>query len=410
MIDTATARRASGDWAGACAAARVDVDLDLRRISRAHGREIAAQVRRDLRHFAPDLLRWHLPRVGPDGLLRPGVTMTLARYEVGGEGRRLHLVVRTPPAWADAGQRISLTVWDGSGSAYEGPWHPHPRPSARFRLDLHRHLWDARRAGELGERAGGRGDSEVLWEGGELEPRWAVDRWIPEAHHVLGRDGRIGVHVGAGRRLVLDTRTRRIGEGGHELPPLPDAATWVPPDLRLLRAGLIDAERLHPLVAAALTDGPVRGMSSARRAGQPHLVDCRGTPHRIGFVDGRLSALDHAADELRREELLVALGGPPLPCLQAIDAVHRRPDALPAVRERLAHGDVRGAFDVLEGLLGPEALLRDGPLRDALENAWLRRIDHGRYRAGLANPGPPGTPVLRTRRALHLVSRRALVP
>lgn len=28
MIETATARRAAGDWAGACAAARVDVDLD----------------------------------------------------------------------------------------------------------------------------------------------------------------------------------------------------------------------------------------------------------------------------------------------------------------------------------------------------------------------------------------------
>src|SRR4051794_22376139 len=80
MIETATARRSVGDWAGACAAARVDVDLDLRAVARARGRELAARVRADLRHLAPDLLRWHLPRIGPDGLLRPGLTVALARY------------------------------------------------------------------------------------------------------------------------------------------------------------------------------------------------------------------------------------------------------------------------------------------------------------------------------------------
>ncbi|MEK0098443.1 hypothetical protein WDA79_08015, partial [Streptomyces sp. A475] len=37
MIETATARRAAGDWAGACAAARIDVDLDLRAVRDRHG-------------------------------------------------------------------------------------------------------------------------------------------------------------------------------------------------------------------------------------------------------------------------------------------------------------------------------------------------------------------------------------
>lgn len=87
MIESATARRAAGDWAGACAAARVDADLDLRALARAHGRELAARVRADLRHLAPDLLRWHMPRVAPDGLLRPGLTVPLARYGRG-VGRR----------------------------------------------------------------------------------------------------------------------------------------------------------------------------------------------------------------------------------------------------------------------------------------------------------------------------------
>src|SRR3954454_6252108 len=127
MIESATARRVAGDWAGACVAARVDVDLNLRAVGRTHGWEFAAQVRADLRHLAPDLLRWHFPRIGPDGLLRPGLTVSLARYHPAADrGGAIHLVARTPPAWADAGQRISLALWVPSERG-AGP-HPHPRP------------------------------------------------------------------------------------------------------------------------------------------------------------------------------------------------------------------------------------------------------------------------------------------
>ena len=84
--------------------------------------------------------------------MRPGLTVSLARYDPAGHdgGSTVHLVARTPPAWADAGQRISLALWDGSGTSP----HPHPRPNRRFRLDLHRHLWDARRTDELRMRSG----------------------------------------------------------------------------------------------------------------------------------------------------------------------------------------------------------------------------------------------------------------
>lgn len=150
MIETATARRLAGDWAGACAAAGFDVDLHLRTVARDHGRELASRVRSDLRALAPDLLRWHMPRIAPDGLLRPGVTLTLARYDTLGDP--VHLVARTAPAWADAGQRISLALW--SRSTTDAAAHPHPRPNRRFRLDLHRHLWDAGRVGELRARSG----------------------------------------------------------------------------------------------------------------------------------------------------------------------------------------------------------------------------------------------------------------
>ncbi|MFC5219270.1 hypothetical protein [Streptomyces coerulescens] len=437
MIETATARRLVGDWAGACAAAGIDVDLNLRSLAREYGREAAARVRADLRALAPDLLRWHMPRIAPDGLLRPGLTLALARYGDTGRGRRqpLQLVVRTPPAWADAGQRISLALWDGGrgqgggGAPPNAPLdpdpdpdlhpdphpdphpHPHPRPSRRFRLDLHRHLWDAGRAGELRSRAGcGAGAGpEPPGDGVPYGPLCAVDRWADEASLLLRAEGRssgaVVVRLGDRQRLLLEvTDDGRGGAGGlrivesagrgarasSALPVLPDAATWVLPDLELLRAGAIDAGRLHPLVAAALVpehSGAGRA-AGPERAGSVRVVRCRGDRHRIGLVDGVLAPLDHAPDEIRREELLAALTGTPLPCLQAIDDAHRRPECLPDVRERLWHGDIAGALAVVEGLLGPDAMLRDGALRDELESIARRRVTYGLFRAGLAGPRP----------------------
>ncbi|MFF4825344.1 hypothetical protein ACFY20_20380 [Streptomyces sp. NPDC001312] len=84
MIETATARRAVGDWAGACAAARVDVDFGLRAVRDRHGTDLVTRLRADLRRLAPDLLRWHMPRIAPDGRLRPGLTISLAHYRSSG--------------------------------------------------------------------------------------------------------------------------------------------------------------------------------------------------------------------------------------------------------------------------------------------------------------------------------------
>ncbi|WP_062213555.1 hypothetical protein [Streptomyces sp. NBRC 109706] len=388
MIETATARRQAGDWAGACAAARFDVDLNLRSLGRAHGREFAALVRADLRRLAPDLLRWHMPRIAPDGLLRPGLTIALARYPVTGrDGRPLCLAVRTPPVLAAAGQRISLTVLDGS--------HPGARPRRRFRLDLHRHLWDAHRADELRIRS---------W-----PDRPAADRWAAEAALLLRAEGRtsgaVTVRLTGRRRLLLTLTGPDDGGGGSPavriepmpatgdratLPVLPEAATRPLPDLELLAAGLIEADRLHPLVASAL-GGPRTGPSAppATPPAEPGTlrVDCRGARHRIALVDGELAALDHDPAELAREELLAALTGTPLPCLRAIDAAYRSsPETLADVGERLDHGDTAGAWAVVEGLLGPAATLPDGPLRDALVHDQRRRIVRGLFRAGLAEP------------------------
>ncbi|MGC4983732.1 hypothetical protein ACLQ18_24370 [Streptomyces sp. DT193] len=430
MIETATARRRHGDWAGACAAAGVDIDFDLRSLARTHGSELASRIRRDLRHLAPDLLRWHLPRVAPDGLLRPGLTITLARYDRAARDgvhpvRSVHLVVRTPPAWADGGQRISLALWDGAPGGSRDRFsfdtgarrHPHPRPSRRYRLDLHRHLWDTRRTDELRVRSGADLPTDDARRGSADPPGpvpgdlgCAVGRWADEAAILLRDEGRaagtVTVWLGARRRLLLELPAgpARVGppplritavpadSGGVDLavPALPDAATWVLPDLALIRAGAIGPERLHPLVASALVPDhtPTGSRGNVDPAGAPRLVECRGARHRIGLVDGVLVPLDHDPAEIRREELLVALTGTPLPCLRVIDETHRQPQDLSGVRERLRHGDTAGALAVVEGLLGPEAVLRGGALRDELRAAARRRLTYGLFRAGLTGPGP----------------------
>lgn len=427
MIETATARRRVGDWFGACAAAGFDAEIDLHALAREHGRAVATRVLADLRHLAPDLLRWHLPRVAPDGLLRPGLTVALARYGPIRHRRRcaendsVYLVARTAPAWADAGQRIVLTLWDGSGASRQS--HPHFRPNRRYRLDLHRHLWDARRCGDLRRRcgasqsAGDAGFDPALTE--VVPDGCAVDRWAAEIGILLRadglRDGPVRVRCGssadlvvepaagidmAGLRLVDDYPRGRLAA----LPVLPDAAIRVPPDLELLRSGAITADRLHPLVAAALEPGwePPLGTRTPRPEKRIHLVDCRGERHRIGLSDGALTALDHDPAEIRREELLVALGGTPLPCLQAIDRAHRRPDCLPGVRERLDHGDTAGALAVVEELLGPDAVLRDGPLLDELRACADRHDTYDRFRS----TPPEAPPASRPRRGRR--SRGAL--
>ncbi|WP_330255976.1 hypothetical protein [Nocardia sp. NBC_00565] len=312
-------------------------------------------------------------------------------------------MVRTAPAWADAGQRVGIALWDGAGTAVG--LHPHPRPDRRFRMDLHRHLWDARRADELRVRCGAEPgadrtalDPALL----DIAPRdrgYAVDRWGAEGRILLDSEGRQGdtflVRLGARRRVIAE-----LGPAGlrmaaaypagavSALPVLPDAATWVSPDLELLRTGMISPDRLHPMVAAALVPdySPSESASGPPRPERTHLVECNGEQHRIGLVDGVLSALDHDPAEIRREELLAALTGTPLPCLQAIDQAHRQPDCLTGVRERLAHGDTAGALAIVENLLGPEAILRVGALRDELEATAQQRITYGLYRSGLSKP------------------------
>ncbi|MFD7732108.1 hypothetical protein ACFV6F_17175 [Kitasatospora phosalacinea] len=382
MVDAATARRTRGDWGGACAAAGCDPEFELRAVTRTYGSELTGRLRADLRHLAPDLLRWHLPRIAPDGVLRPGLTLTLARYPRDGGGAPLHLVARTAPGHASAGQRIVLALWDADTRPSAG--RPRPRPDPRFRLDLHRHLWDARRAPELADRTAALTDSHFA------DAAWEFEASLLRSADGLPDGAPVVVRLAHRRHLLLGgppPAPAAAGRGGRGPAVLPDAATWTPPDLLLLRAELIGPDALHPLVVAALAPGhrPAASPHQPEQAGGdgPLTVECRGVPHRIAVVDGVLVPLDHDPEQLRLEEALAELGGPPLPCLRAIDRAHRQPEDLDAIQQRLLHGDRAGALAAVHRLIGPEAVLRHGPLAEALDDDLQRRLVHSLHAAGL---------------------------
>ncbi|MET8100328.1 ankyrin repeat domain-containing protein [Streptomyces sp. NPDC005236] len=154
MIDRATACRLAGDWRGACAGANVDIAFDLSEVAAHCGDDVAAALENDLRHFAPDLLRWHLPRtLGGQTTLATDRTIVLARYrpKTADEDRLttcyLHI---TTPAMIAGPQRVTLrfgTVEDERAAGVFGPSTDDWRSA--------RHLWDARHTAELLERSGG---------------------------------------------------------------------------------------------------------------------------------------------------------------------------------------------------------------------------------------------------------------
>ncbi|MEV0566150.1 hypothetical protein [Dactylosporangium sp. NPDC050588] len=301
MIEAVAERRAAGDWRGACAAARVDIDLDLAGIGRGDGRDVAARVEDDLRHVVPDLLRWHLDPARPDTVLN-------------GYGARALIVSRREP------ERLSLRY----GAV--------PAGSSRSSLVYNRALWDGRCTGTLGggrpvpflDGAGNRlpperwglaehvitlqdaGDWIGAWRlaGFDLQPllqrradlrasvrtpslgparrTWRLDlTGLPAAIRSAGASEALIDHVdGAYTTLIRDTTVSGSAEAaGLRLPaPLVER----PVDADLVRLGMLPASALHPLVGAALFPGlrcmppspvPDTGPVRVRRDGAWRLTD-----------------------------------------------------------------------------------------------------------------------------------------
>jgi FOG: Ankyrin repeat len=155
MIERATERREAGDWRGAMAAANVRVAFDLRDVAAEHGARAAEALEDDLRHLAPDLLRWHLPRtLGGRTTIRTDQPVVLSPVGKAGEGEPKPATKGSGP-WlyvarmklTDGPQRLELRVGEPATKEwrylYLQDW------------TLSRHLWDVRRAGELLARVGG---------------------------------------------------------------------------------------------------------------------------------------------------------------------------------------------------------------------------------------------------------------
>ncbi|GAB3858224.1 hypothetical protein ACFPIJ_19025 [Dactylosporangium cerinum] len=378
MIEQATRRRLAGDWRGACDAAGVDVALDLAQVRRDHGAAVAAAVEDDLRHLAPDLLRWHLFRAVPATALLP-VTVQLAVH--GTMALKVQPRHRGTPS-----QRLKLVFTERSGSAPLGLPHG---------LDRDRERWDSRHAGALLARCGGydghlpfftaTGDRlpEAAWtdrerviaaqDAGDWVRAWNVAGFDVRALQALVERGhwierhlrdsrpdlaqvraalsgvgaerqdrvRVGLSDGSGTgftaQLSVDADLRVVYPSAPvPQPDLPVVRGDRVVDFDLVRHGLLPLEQLHPLVGDALFPGlaglfegppdPVPDLSPVR-------VRCQGAWHVLG--DGH-----HTAEEMRRELALRALGGAPLRGCFAARAGWRDPDAWTPKALRLRRRDI----------------------------------------------------------------------
>ncbi|MEU9146364.1 ankyrin repeat domain-containing protein [Streptomyces sp. NPDC048349] len=419
MIEQATAHRLAGDWRAACAAAAVDVGFDLPGLEARYGAAVAEAVAEDLRHLAPDLLRWHLPRLlGGRTTIAPAVRVLLASY--GGSGGPTLSV--TTPLMTEGSQRLRLhcapvatkkwNVYAGHGFVSED-WTA-VRP-----------FWDARRASELGARftdpdglaeriarlwtredvveayaaAGIACDLTVPTPQPYRRPtdprallaRMPVDptRLSPEVARLVaaGAGDRYRIAAGWRSHLLLEhagpegLRARLIDQAeASAVPPLPRYAWQRLPDLELVRTGLITPGELHPLVAAALFPGagPAAGPPGPD-PGRPVRVRCRGGWHEVRSRGGVLD-VPHTPEEQQRERAMRAFGGAVAGCFAVQQSwttgEGRLPRALQAQRHefflRVQHGDTPGVVALLDAGVDPR--IRDARGRSLLHALHL--LDH----------------------------------
>jgi len=433
MVAAATERRLAGDWRGACAAALVEVHIDLRSVASTYGPGQAERIEAELTGFAPDLLRRFLPR--SEGRLVPRATVVLSRSDEpcreAREGSRRQepvLVATLPRSWQVARQGITLQVrhelpgvfydlpewawhadavadrrWVYGAGPDRLPWHfadgsPYPQgtttppeQAADRTGEVERigALLSARRAVEAFEAAGF-----------EVEP--ATDRhyYGPDLPTLLARMG----HALPVARAELLRLARRYQQEDFATPSgligvsrlvvrrgsasRADSGPWMfevpaPAEVALLRFGDLGPDELHPLVHEALFPG----RSQQWRAQMPHVpepirVRCGTQWHTVVATGGRLLTPHHGDAEIRREFVLESLGGTIGGCAAALRGwrTGTRPLAKDIRKDRQAlfalalHGDTDGLLARLADGLDPG--LR-GPGGGTLLH-WLAHLDHER--------------------------------
>lgn len=381
MIAECAAARERGDWRAACEAALFDVAVDD-----------PAPVADLLAGFAPDLLRWHLPRtLGGSVHVRGWRTYLLA-----GDGPigpdTMVLLVRTPDVQCGA-NRMSLEAVraDDLGGR---PVHPLPP-----------WLWDARRAADLPTVM----PTEPTTDRAALAERWTAAGWelddggfgswqswhvallrgidpvlaarelrrIPaqfghRSWEVQGRWDASQVRLeSSGDRLRVTTSTKAAaGTDAVKLRLLAEALQ-PPIDLALIRSGQVDPADLHPLVRAALAPAATGELDTSVLPAvfteeRVFRVRCRGVWHWVAVRAGRLELSEHSEAERQRELSLRAFGGEISGCFAADLAWRGQAKWLPrALRDyrkdlwlRLEFGGSRVVVAALDAGLEPR--LRDG--------------------------------------------------
>jgi hypothetical protein len=403
MVAEATRRRRAGDWAGACAAARVDVRFELRDVRNRYGAELSERVEEALHHLVPDLVRWHLPRqwIVDDGLLQPNLRIPLARYGP------VALWIRTP-SHLTRPQGVELQIGDLEFA-----------PSLVDNWVDTRDLWDSRFTGGLRLRVNG-GHAALteqviaLQEEERFEEAWAaggiplsfvdpddqspvrLERWynpsdlfalVPALRSQLSTRsaGTVALARPTGYRAlhVVLTVTDEGITGALERYNRTEPRPFVPrswwhrlPEMELLRLGRLEPAGLHPLVRASLLpdyDGDpeeYRPLGPLQTESVP--VRCRGVWHQVGWHGGRVQALDHTEEEARREGVMRSLGGEVPRCFTVAES-WRRGEALPRPLRHLRrhgllalrHGDA-AEFNRLLDLGVDPAGIRDRWDRDPL--------------------------------------------
>ncbi|MEU8228159.1 ankyrin repeat domain-containing protein [Actinoplanes sp. NPDC048967] len=432
MIAAATERRLAGDWRGACAAALVEVDLDLRAVASSYGAAHAERIEAELTGFAPDLLRRFLPR--SEGRLVPRATVVLSRFDEpcrgAREGTRRHgpvLVATHPRSWQVVRQAVTLRV------VHKLPTHFYDLPEWTWRADagpdrrwvygagpdrLPWHFADgspypqgtvtppeqaADRTGEI-ERiaaalAAGRPVEAFELAGFEVD-RTPTHHYGPELTKLLARMGRAlpvaraellrlahryeqerfraqyGL-VGVTRFTVRRQDYSRAASGPwmFEVP--------APAETSLLRFGDIGPDELHPLVHEALFPDRVQQW----RAQVPHVpepirVRCGTDWHTVVATGGHLRTPHHGDADA---------GGPMSGCAAAVrgwrTGVRPMPKDVRKDRQALfalaLHGDSDGLLARLADGLDPA--LR-GPGGGTLLH-WLAHLDHERLLPVLLGAG-----------------------
>ncbi|MBW6433659.1 hypothetical protein KZ829_07870 [Actinoplanes hulinensis] len=397
MIAECTKARERGDWRAACAAARIDVTFTD-----------AGPVAGLLAGFAPDLLRWHLPRSSSgNAALAPRMRFVLAPDRPITPDTWV-LVVRSP-RWVTGTQRLTLEA-ARAGDLEEGPVFPLPP-----------HLWDARRSAEpraAGGAARPRGAGAIdLW----ASAGWLIDqadarswpragravldeadpwvaartlRWIAELFRGWSFPVWADGHQRPSRCVRLEVAGERNGITRSLLdPPQPGmtparpclhpALLRQPVEIGLVTRGLIPVRDVHPLVRAALfPDAPVDSAPPRRCAHDVRVrVRCGGEWHWVGLRGNDLDLLEHTDADRLREQALRAFGGSLAGCFRAESAWYGGEGAVPRgllehrrdLWRRMEHGGSRVVLDMLDAGLDPH--IRDGQGRTLLHRIHL--FDHG---------------------------------